>query len=384
MDYISRIIEAEVRILENHFPVITLTGPRQSGKTTLAKQLYPELPYFNFENPDLRLIANGDPRAFLTPIQQGAILDEVQHVPELLSYLQQIVDDNRSNSRFILTGSNQFELLGKTVQSLAGRTALLKLLPLSLEELKGHYNLNTNRLILNGFYPGLYNQNIDPIRFYRNYYETYLERDLRQMVQVKDLSMFQKFIRLCAGRTGNIFNASAIANEVGVATNTIQAWMSVLEASYVVMLLRPYYKNIGKRLIKSPKIYFYDVGLAAYLLGIENENQLSRDPLRGALFENMVIMEMIKYRYNRGSDHQLYYYRDSHHNEIDIVFEKAGDFHAIEIKSAQTFHTDFLKGFRTSPGPSEKLIKTVCYDGEYEGTINDCQLLNFRNISGVL
>ena len=382
MKYIHRVIEKEIIEMSSQYPVVTITGPRQSGKTTLSRQLFKDLPYFSFENPDIRLFASNDPRAFLARNQSGAILDEIQHVPELLSYLQQHVDDNRDKVKYILTGSNQFSLLNNVSQSLAGRTAILKLLPLCFAEISDLKELETEEIVLRGFYPGVIANKLDPTKAYRNYYETYLERDLRQLVQLKDLSLFQKFIKICAGRIGNIFNASTIANETGVTVNTIKAWVSILEASYIVTLLQPYHENINKRLIKSPKIYFNDVGLATYLLGIEDTNQLQRDPLRGALFENLVIVEMIKQRYNAGMDSNLFFYRDSHHNEIDIIIKRGNELIPVEVKSSQTFHTSFLKGFRhfdkifTGRIPSRFLI----YDGDMEQNVNQVEVINWRNL----
>lgn len=383
MNYFNRSLEQELTILEKQFPVITITGPRQSGKTTLARYKYPELPYFNLESPDIRQHALTDPRDFLSRIPNGAILDEIQYAPEILSYLLQLTDENRESIRFILTGSNQFLLMNKVTQSLAGRIALLKLLPFSLDEVPDSKLEETETLLYKGLYPAIIAGNSDPVRFYRNYLETYLERDLHQLLLVKDLTQFHKFVRLCAGRIGSIFNAVSLANEVGVSSNTIQSWMSILQASYVVYLLQPYYGNVGKRLIKSPKIYFFDTGLASYLLGIENEIQMSRDPLRGFLFENLVIMELIKYRLNKGLEPRLYYYRDSHQNEIDVVFETAGNLVPVEIKSAKTFHLDFLKGFRHfNKVFSDKITRRVLvYDGKQEMTIRETELGNLRNVT---
>ncbi|MEI8046226.1 MAG: ATP-binding protein [Bacteroidota bacterium] len=386
MEYIHRKIEVELEKLESQYPVFVITGPRQSGKTTLARHKYPNLPYFSFENPDIRLMALTDPRAFLKNIPNGAILDEVQHVPDLISYLQQIVDENREKTRFILTGSNQFMLMNKITQSLAGRAAILKLLPLSLEELSSVNTIPASELIFIGFYPLVHSLRSDPTKTYRNYYETYLERDLRQILQVKDLSLFQKFVRICAGRIGNLVNASALAGETGVSVATVQSWLSILEASYIIMQLQPFYDNINKRLIKSPKLYFYDTGLACYLLGIENVGQVVRDPLYGALFENMVIMDAVKYRYNKGFDHNMYFYRDSHHSEIDMVYKRANELIPIEIKSSQTYHPDFTKGLRNfSKTYHDRIPKSfLTYDGDLELMQQDVEIVNFRQLTSKL
>ena len=386
MKYFSRTIEKEVIAMSAQYPVLTIMGPRQSGKTTLTKYLFPDLPYYNFENPDFRLMVQSDPRSFLNRCPNGAIFDEIQQVPEILSYLQQIVDESSNKLTFILTGSNQFSLINKVTQSLAGRTALLKLLPLAMNELPEINNFTSDQLIHTGFYPGIYSKNLDPYKAYRNYYETYLERDLRQIIHLKDLNLFQKFIRICAGRIGNLFNASSIASEVGVSVATIKSWLSILETSYVIMLLQPYYANVSKRLIKSPKLYFYDVGLASYLLGIEQQSQVARDPLRGALFENMVIMDIVKTRFNNGFDHNLYFYRDSHHYEIDIVLKQGHQLIPIEIKSAQTFHPDFIKGFDSFGKVFGENIKKkyLVYDGEIEQGFKNISIVNYRNLHKTL
>lgn len=382
MTYINRKIEAELAELTAIFPVITITGPRQSGKTTLAKQYFKGLSYYNLENPDLRLIASSDPRSFLSRAPEGAILDEVQNVPELLSYIQQIVDDNRETVRYVLTGSNQFQMIEKVTQSLAGRTALIKLLPFSLEEIPSAMNATTDQMMYRGFYPQVQNSSVSPFRYYRNYVGTYVEKDLRQLVNVRDLSLFQRFLHLCAGRIGNLLNASAIASELGVSSKTVQAWISILETSNIIFLLQPYYSNLSKRLIKSPKIYFYDTGLVSYLLGIENENHIRNHPLRGSLFENLVMVESVKHRLNRGMDPGLYFYRDSNHAEIDLVFENAGNFIPVEIKSAQTFHPEFLKGFRHLEKVfGQRITKSfIAYDGAQDFMHENTAVLNFRHL----
>ncbi len=380
--YLQRNIEKEVLAMAKDYPVITITGPRQSGKTTLARHLFSHLPYQSLENPDTRLLAESDPRRFLNQFEKGAVLDEIQHVPQLLSYLQQIVDENKDECLFILTGSNQFSLLNNISQSLAGRTAVLKLLPLSISEIPSIKKLSTDEIMFRGFYPAIHAYGLNPTKTYRNYYETYLERDMRQLIQIRELSLFQKFIRICAGRTGNLFNASAIADETGVSVKTIQSWTSILEASYIVMRLQPYHENINKRLIKSPKLYFYDVGLAIYLLGIEDPRQLTRDPLRGALFENMVIIELVKQRFNMGFDPNMYFYRDSHHFEIDIIQKKGNELIPFEIKSAQTFHPGFLKGLYRFKKLFNERVRDMflVYDGEAQSTIQNVRLMNFRSL----
>lgn len=380
--YIKRDIEEEVLNMAGEYPVITITGPRQSGKTTLARHLFPNLPYYSFENPDIRLQAEEDPRAFLNGISNGAVLDEIQNAPFILSYLQQIVDEQKSKQTYILTGSNQFSLLNSITQSLAGRTAILKLLPFSFNEISSTLNRKTDEIIHSGFYPAVFSTKLNPTKIYRNYYETYIERDLRQLIQIKDLSLFQKFMKICAGRIGNLFNASAIASETGVSVKTIQSWVSILEASFVVMLLSPFFENLNKRLIKSPKLYFYDTGLASYLLGIERVEQLSRDPLRGALFENMIVMEFVKKRLNKGYDHNLNFYRDSHHSEVDLIRKNGNELIAYEIKSAQTFHPDFLKGLIKLKKIFGNRVtgQYLIYDGEIKSSIKGIVIQNFRDI----
>ena len=384
MKLIPRHIEPILIELSRQYPVITITGPRQSGKTTLVKKLFAGKEYLSLENPDQRELALSDPRAFLKEIQDGAILDEIQRAPDILSYLQEVVDNSTEKGKYILTGSNQFSLLDNISQSLAGRTVLLKLLPFSLIEIKEYIaHLTTDELMYQGFYPGIYRNNLNPTIAYRSYYETYIERDLRQLIYVKDLTLFQKFVRLCAGRIGQIFNAHQLSNEVGVSVPTIKSWLSILQASYVVFLLPPYFENIKKRLIKSPKLYFYDVGLAAYLLGIEAPGQLSRDPLRGALFENLVITELIKARYNQALESNLYFFRDSHQNEVDVVFKQGSWFTTAEIKSAQTFTPYFLKGLNyfRKLFPERMKSEFLVYDGELEQDIQGIHVTNYRTIA---
>jgi predicted AAA+ superfamily ATPase len=380
---IQRDIGPEVKQLFGQYPVVTITGPRQSGKTTLAKLIFPELPYYSLENIATRDRALTDPIGFLSNLTDGVILDEIHRAPDLLSYIQGIVDDYNKPGLFILTGSNQFSMLEHITQSLAGRTAMLKLLPFSFKEVRAiSGEMHTNELILRGLYPGIHSRNLNPNKAYRNYYETYIERDLRQIINIKDLDVFRRFVKLCAGRVGQIWNASNLSNDTGVSIHTIQSWISVLQASYIVFLLPPWYGNIKKRLIKSPKLYFHDVGLASYLLDIETEVQLNRDPLRGALFENLIISELMKRRYNQGLDSNLYYYRDRHGNEIDIIAGTRDLLELFEIKSAQTFTKDFLKNLRYMNKLLDRRIKslTLVYDGKEEGMIENIRLVPFRRL----
>lgn len=380
-NYIPRIISKEAKRLAKLFPVLTLTGPRQSGKTTLCKELFPNYHYVNMENPDLREQIQAGPKNYLERYKKGLIIDEVQNYPELISYVQIIVDE-QPEAKYILTGSNNFTLMEKVTQSLAGRTAVLRLLPLSLEELKTVDKVHTDRIIFQGGYPAVWSRKMPVQDVSSNYYETYIERDIRQLLKVKDIIHFQTFIRLCAGRAGTVFNASALSNEVGVSVPTIQEWLSVLEASYISFRLPPFSGNIGKRLIKSPKLYFYDTGLACFLLGIENEQQLATHPLRGALFENMVVLEFFKNSYNQGKLPHLYFYRDKSQREVDLIEEKGTDLYAYEIKPAKTFIKRFLSNldyFREVVG--KNVISTqVVFDGE--NNIPDAQngMINFRNI----
>jgi hypothetical protein len=345
MTIINRAIEKVLNTLAGQYPVVTITGPRQSGKTTLCRKIFTHKPYANLESPDVRQFAIDDPRGFLAQYPDGAILDEIQRTPDLVSYLQPIVDENQREGLFILTGSQQFEMVNTINQSLAGRTALVKLLPFSTAEIQAAFSVPPNdSLMYHGFYPRIWDKQLNPTQALGDYFETYIERDLRQLITIKDLNLFQRFIRLCAGRIGQLLNVNSLSNDAGVSHTTARNWLSVLEASYIIFLLQPYHRNISKRLVKSPKLYFYDVGLAAFLLGIENENHVSRDPLRGSLFENMVIADALKYRFNRGRRSNLYFYRDSKGNEVDLLLVSGTDIYPIEIKAGMTITRDYFKG----------------------------------------
>lgn len=381
-DLIYRKLADEIKRLTPFFQVITITGPRQSGKTTLCKELFPDYIYINLEDVSLREQIQRDTKGFFSQYPKKLIIDEAHHYPELFSYIQVMVDAD-PEKHFILTGSSNFSLLEKITQSLAGRTAILTLLPLSLHELGQEMikDISTETLILNGGYPAIWSKCIPRDALYKNYYTTYIERDVRQIINIKDMSLFQTFIRLCVGRIGTEFNASSLSGEVGVSANTINSWINTLVASYIVYMLPPYFANIGKRLVKASKIYFYDTGLAAYLLGIENEKQLSTHPAKGALFENMVVNEYMKNRLNRGKDPNLYFYRDKNQKEVDLLHTHANDIYAYEIKSSQSFHKDFFKGIDYLKGIfSERLTRTaVIFDGDNELHTENGGVYNFRN-----
>lgn len=381
----KRSILKEIDALAKEFRVITLLGPRQAGKTTLCRMVFPDYRYVSLEDPDTRLYASEDPRGFLKEYRQYVIFDEVQRVPQLLSYIQTIVDEDNLKAQFILTGSHQLELGAAIAQSLAGRTARVTLLPLSLAELKQEKTVNIADLehrLLDGFMPGKYADQVNTARFYRSYFQTYIERDVRQIINLKDSAKFEKFVRLCAGRVGQLLNQASLANDVGVSGKTISEWLSVLEASFVIYRLQPYYENIGKRLIKAPKLYFVDTGLAAWLMGIETATQMKRDPLRGNLFENMVIMEVLKSKLNQGKEPRIFFYRDSHGNEVDLIIQNGNNLLPVEIKSSQTWHHSFLKGINyfTELMGCRAGKGTVIYAGESNRLNDSYRLFSYKKL----
>lgn len=382
---INRKLEALINDNLHYFPVITITGPRQSGKTTLIRSMFKSLPYYSLENPDTRALAISDPMSFLTQHVEGMVLDEVQNVPELLSYIQGIVDEHHDR-RYILSGSSQFKLQNSITQSLAGRTAVLELYPLAINEVADIVaNDNADHLMLQGFYPAIYAGDNIPRLFYPAYLHTYLERDVRQLLQVKDLYQFQTFLRLCAGRIGNLFNASELSNEVGVSVNTVRSWLSILQASYIVFMVHPYSENSRKRLTKTPKIYFYDTGLACYLLGIENEAQLNSDRMRGHLFENMVVADMVKRRAHEGKNTDLMFYRDSNGNELDLLVPVGQSLEGYEIKSSTTYNNTFEKGFHsvTDQLNTRLVRRAVVYGGTQERRNAPIEVLNYNTLLSV-
>ena len=385
---ILRKIASHVRKLSTLYPVVTITGPRQSGKTTLARACFPDLPYINLENLETRQYAKDDPVGFLKQNTAGAILDEIQNVPEITSYIQELVDEKKQNGRFVLTGSRQFNLYETVSQSLAGRTGIVKLLPFSLSEIEGQFpdlGDSTEDYLYRGFYPRLYDQHIEPAIGLTDYVETYVERDLRQLSQIQDLLLFRKFLKLCAGRIGQLLNFSNLAEDTGISHKTAAEWISLLEASFIVFRLPPFYTNINKRLIKSPKLYFYDTGLGANLLGIEERKQVETHPLRGALYENLVIMEVLKHRYNQGRKENLSFFRDAKGHEVDLMYHSANDNYLIEIKSAATVRTDFFKGmdyFSEFIGTTEK--KILVYDGDRNEQRSRAIVTNIKNLTNWL
>lgn len=383
---IKREIQKELENLMSSYPVVTITGPRQSGKTTLARTTFPEYSYCNLEQLEMRRLAENDPNAFFGRFKTPVIIDEIQRVPDLLSYIQVIVDDKQESGVFLLTGSHQQTLNEAVSQSLAGRTALLRLLPLSINELvSSGIRSSRDELLMTGFMPGIYNKKLNPYKANRNYFQTYVERDLRQLLQIKNLNNFESFVRILAGRVGQILNLHSISGDLGVSSTTLSEWLSVLEASFLVFRLYPYYENFGKRLIKSPKIYFTDVGLVCYLLGIETVGQVMRDPLLGGIFENMVVMDFVKERLNKGLDPNFFYFRDNNQNEVDLIIKKHEKLIPVEIKAAMTFNENLLKGIRYFQRTSNQENQGyLIYSGNFEFENELAGIVNFMNISTLM
>jgi len=371
--------------LAQGFPVLAVTGPRQSGKTTLARACFPDKPYVSLENLDERDFATQDPRRFLARFPDGAILDEVQRCPALLSWLQGVVDERQRIGDFVLTGSAQFDLIAGINQSLAGRVGRVELLPLSLYEMQEGACLpdSLDRLLLQGSYPAIYQRDLAAGDWFPNYVATYIERDVRQIIAVRDLSQFQRFVRMCAARSGQLLNLAALGADCGISAVTASEWLSVLEASYLVMRLPPYFQNFGKRLIKSPKLYFLDVGLMAWLLGIRDETTIATHAARGVLFETWVVSELIKQRYNAGQPADLYFWRDSAGHEIDLIFETSTGLQAIEIKSGSTYASDWtdgLKQWQKIIGDTAAPKSILIYGGNDSHEREHCHLHSWRNL----
>ncbi|MEI8186982.1 MAG: ATP-binding protein [Chlorobiaceae bacterium] len=371
--------------LAKTFPVIAITGPRQSGKTTLAKAVFADKPYVTLEDPSERAFALEDPIGFLGRFQGGAIFDEAQRWPDLFSYLQGMVDEDPIPGKFILTGSQQFGLLAGVTQSLAGRVGMTSLLPLSLSELPAaqQSSLSLDTLIMQGGYPALHVREILPCDWFASYIATYIERDIRQVLRVQDLSVFQRFVRLCAGRNGQLLNLDALAGETGISHSTVRSWLSVLESSYIIHLLPPYYRNFGKRLVKSPKLYFIDQGLACWLLGIRSSELLSLHPMRGAIFESFIIGDFLKSRYNLGLPSDLYFWRDNNGLEADLVFNRGTKLQPVEIKSGQTVTDDYIRaGFKAARfAASEALQPWLIYGGNSSYERSGVSVMSWRDIA---
>lgn len=363
---IPRLLQPELERQLREFPIVTILGPRQAGKTTLARRTLPDFEYVSLEDPETRAIALEDPRGFLTRHADRVIFDEIQRAPELLSYLQGIVDETDEVGRFVLTGSHQLRLRESITQSLAGRTGILHLLPLSIPELRaaGLAPDTFASTALTGFLPRVHDRKQRPHVAYAAYYQTYIERDVRQMIRIKDAELFHKFVRLLAGRVGQLVNFASLGNDTGIDAKTVQHWLSILEASFVIFRLPPYHRNLGKRLIKSPKIFFTEPGLLCHLLGLEELSQVERDPLVGAIFENLVVLEALKVRYNGGRRPNLSFFRDHKGHEVDLLIEDGSRLTGVEIKSAATYHATFkraLTWFGASATPLDRSL--IVYDG---------------------
>ena len=379
---VKREIESLVLRLAKGYPALAITGPRQAGKTTLARSAFPDRPYVSLENPDTRELATEDPRGFLKKYEDGAILDEAQNCPALFSYLQEVLDSSRQTARFILTGSQQFGLVQGITQSLAGRIGMVQLLPFSCHEAYRGTPPGLDEALWRGAYPPVHDRELDPSLWYANYIQTYVERDVRKLVNVQDLTSFQRFVRLCAGRVGQLLNLSQLGAEAGITHNTAKAWLSILEASYIVFQLQPHHRNFNKRLIKTPKLYFYDTGLAVWLLSIREVQQLDTHPQRGALFENWVISEALKTRFNRGLPSNLYFWRDRAGHEVDLLLENPTELIPVEIKSGQTVNSDFFTGLEdwlTLAQPSQPRAWLV-YGGSENHQRKNTRVLSWRNL----
>lgn len=386
VDYINRSIENVITEAVAYFSVISVTGPRQSGKSTMLKHLFPTFKKFSLKDLNVRDFAQNDPVAFLNQTNEGMFIDEVQKVPDLLEYIQGIVDDN-PDRKFLLTGSSNFELLKGLSESLPGRAGVFELQPMSFVEARQQLaGKDINTMLFEGLYPAICAGKNKARFFYPSYVKTYLEKDVRDLLQIQNQLQFARFMKLCAARVGSLFNASEVANEVGVDSKTITRWLSVLQASYLVTLLPPYFQNVSKRLVKTPKLYFNDPGLACYLLDIETETQLDRDKMRGAIFENYVVMEVVKHRLNQGREGGVYFYRDSNQNEVDILLKQEGELTAIEVKSSMTYSASFEKSLKKIDQWMEEPVKqkVIVYNGDFENVAGDIKVVNYRNLEGLL
>lgn len=383
---IKRTISEKILHYARQYPVVTITGPRQSGKTTLCKALFPKRQYFSLENIDTRNYAKNDPRAFLAGCpKDGAIIDEIQRVPELVSYIQEIVDTKDKPGHFILTGSQNFHLLNTVSQSLAGRTALAVLLPFSYAEIYSDKAASIDKILFTGFYPRIHDKKLNPNEALSFYVSTYLERDIRSLINVKDLAKFEKFIKLCAGRVAQIVNLSSLANDCGINHTTAKSWLSVLEASYIIFFVRPHHANFGKRLIKAPKLYFTDCGLASYLLDIQDAKHIAQHPLKGSLFENFVVAELLKARTNEGKNSNIYFFRDNVGNEVDVLLEDGTSIKPVEVKLGSTINEDYFKGLRYYQKLNKKNTAkpALIYGGGEDQHRQTADIFSYRNAGSI-
>jgi predicted AAA+ superfamily ATPase len=382
--FIQRQIAPVMKAQQSKFPVLAVTGPRQSGKTTLLKELFGDYRYVSLENPNVRSFALDDPIGFLNQYDQKVIFDEVQRAPELFSYLQGRVDDSKIMGQYILSGSQNFHLLNSITQTLAGRVALFKLLPLDFTELKqaGLLADAYPQAVVKGFYPATFDRDIDPAIFYANYLQTYIEKDVTELMNIRDLKLFRTFLGLCAARAGQLLNVNALANECDISHNTAKAWLSILESSYIIFLLQPYHQNFNKRFVKSPKLYFYDTGLLAYLLGLRTVEELQEDRLKGHIFENMILAEYQKQNHHRYLHLDYYFWQDSNAHEVDLLMKKGQGFSVFEIKATQTISTALFKEMDrfeeiAAPAPVDK---TLIYGGSENEKRTKYNVVGWRNV----
>ena len=385
--YIERQLSPAIRNLSRMFPIVAVTGPRQSGKTTLVKHEFSSHPYVSLEDPDEMEYANADPRGFLDRFSEGAIFDEAQRAPKLFNYLQSITDAKRKMGRYVLTGSSQFSLVSGITQSLSGRVGAVTLLPFSVGELlaSGETDVSLEDLLVKGFYPPLYDRGIDSHTWYSNYVSTYVERDVRQLINIRDLRTFQAFLRVCASRSGRLINMSSISQDIGISHNTVRAWLSILEASYIIYFLTPYLPNIAKRQVKTPKMHFIDTGLLSWLLGIRDPAQIDLNPMKGQLFESFAVSELLKSRFNRAEPSDLCFYRDTSGLEVDVILERGTKITPIEIKSSRTMKADLLRGVEkfSSMAGDATAGSALIYAGDESRKWRETDIISWRDIGSL-